>query len=239
MNCVILQPSYVPWRGVFHQVHKADVFVHYDDAQFDKHGWRNRNLVKGPNGPQWLTIPVRSKGNVARGLAINEVEINDATDWPRKHWETLRQVYGKAPFFHAYAPRLKAFYDAPPKLLADFVIGLTEHLAAELGIRHTRFVRSSALGGDGTKTERLVGLLQAVGATHYISGPSAKDYLEEDKLTAAGITLEYMTYDYPEYPQTRPPFEPKVSALDLLFMTGPEAPRSIWGYPAERRSEAC
>ena len=100
MNCVILQPSYIPWRGFFHQVRKADVFIHYDDAQYDKEGWRNRNRVKGPNGAQWLTIPVRSKGNVTNGLPINKVRITEGQDWARKHWETLRQLYGKAPYLH-------------------------------------------------------------------------------------------------------------------------------------------
>jgi len=64
--------------------------------------------------------------------------------------------------------------------------------------------------------------------THYISGPSAKSYLEEDKLAAAGVALEYMSYDYPEYEQLHPPFDPQVSVLDLLFMKGPEAGKFIW-----------
>src|SRR4051794_29909163 len=110
MKCVILQPSYVPWRGFFHQVQKADVFIHYDDAQFDKHGWRNRNLVKGHRGPQWLTIPVRHKGNTTTGSPNHAVEI-DGTTWARKHWETLRQLYGKAPFWGRYAPLLQPFYE--------------------------------------------------------------------------------------------------------------------------------
>ena len=238
MTCVVLQPSYIPWRGFFHQVFKADVFIHYDDVQFDKHGWRNRNLVKGPAGPQWLTIPIHAKGNVTQGLPIDRVAINHASDWPRKHWETIRQLYGKTPYFAHFAPRLREFFAAPPELLADFVIPLTEYLAGELGIRHTRFVRSSQIGGEGKKTDRLIALLKAVGATHYISGPAAKEYMEEDKLTAAGISLEYMTYDYPEYPQKHPPFATNVSVLDLLFATGPEAARYIWGDAAEPKREA-
>lgn len=239
MNCAILQPSYIPWRGVFHQIWKADVFIHYDDAQYDKHGWRNRNLVKGPKGTQWLTIPVCSKGNVVNGVAINDVQTVQPEAWARKHWETLRQLYGKAPFWNRYAPQLREFYAQPPSKLVDLTIPLTEWLAGELGIRHTRFVRSSELGGAETKTDRICGLLKAVGARHYISGPSARAYLEEDKLARMGVTLEYMTYAYPEYPQAHPPFAANVSVLDLLFMTGPDAPAYVWGNGQARSREVA
>jgi len=228
MNCVVLQPSYIPWRGYFHQMHAADVFVFYDDVQYDKHGWRNRNRVKTPQGTQWLTIPVLSKGNVANRLLINEVGIAWNRMWNVDHWTTLRHLYGRAPYFNRYAPLLASFYERRPQLLADFTIDLTISLARELGLDKTRFVRSSSLQAAGSKTDRLVQILQAVGATHYISGPSAKEYMEEEKLRAAGISLEYMVYAYPEYPQLYPPYDPQVSILDLLFMTGPEASAYIW-----------
>ena len=109
-----------------------------------------------------------------------------------------------------------------------FTIDLTVAIAKELGLE-TRFVRSASLGAAGTKTDRLVQILTRLGATHYVSGPSARDYLEEEKLQSAGITLEYMTYDYPEYTQLYAPFDPYVTILDLLFMCGPESPARIWG----------
>ena len=242
MKCVILQPSYIPWRGVFHQIQKADVFVFYDDAQYDKHGWRNRNRVKGPAGGQWLTIPVKAKGNVIEGTPINQISICREQKWGRKHWETIRQLYRKTPHFARYAPDVEEFLLSDPENLAGFTIRLTEYLARELGIVHTRFVLSSQLPSQGAKTDRLLGILKAVGATHYISGPAARSYLEEDKLAAAGISLEYMSYQYPEYPQLHPPFDSQVSILDLLFMTGHEAPRYIWDQPTgdvDRRSEAA
>lgn len=227
MKCVVLQPSYIPWRGYFHQIQKADVFVFYDDVQFDRGGWRNRNRVKTTNGPVWLTVPVGKKGSFE--LPINQIQINWDRPWPKTHIATIQQAYAKAPFFRDYRLVLDEFYSGHPQLLADFTIETTIRLARLLGIAHTRFVRSSELAADGRKTDRLVSLLSQVGATHYISGPSAKDYLEEEKLSAAGITLEYMVYDYPEYPQLFPPFDPQVSILDLMMMTGPEASRYIWG----------
>src|ERR1700736_4809384 len=98
-TCVILQPSYIPWRGFFDLVHRADVFVFYDDVQYDKHGWRNRNRIKTANGPQWLTIPVSKKGNVTDHLLINDMRVCWDTLWNAKHWASIQQSYRKAPYF--------------------------------------------------------------------------------------------------------------------------------------------
>jgi WbqC-like protein family len=229
MNCVILQPSYIPWRGYFHLIQKADLFIFYDTPQYDKRGWRNRNRIKSPTGTQWLTIPVLAKGSRTRHLPIQDMLCDPTKDWCRKHWATIKYVYGKAPYFPYYVSLLRRFYALQPRLLADFTIELTVALARELGLDKTQFVRSSTLKvSEATKTDALLELLQEVGATHYISGPSAKDYIEEDKFRAAEIGLEYMVYQYPEYEQLYPPFDPYVSILDLLFMVGPEAPKFIW-----------
>jgi len=234
MKCVVLQPSYIPWRGVFHLIQRADVFVFYDDVQYDKHGWRNRNRIKTPDGTKWLTIPVLAKGNVDQGLLINEAKVSRIENWPRKHLASLRQSYAKAPFFQDYVSLLESFYASPPDSLADFTIDTTKQLAAALGLTNTRFLRSSELPVEGTKTERLLQLLAKVGATHYISGPSAKSYLDAAAFEAAKITLEYQVYDYPEYEQLHPPYDPAVSILDLLFMKGQSAGEWIWGKGASR-----
>jgi hypothetical protein len=223
MKCVILQPSYIPWRGVFDQIRQADVFIFYDDVQYDKHGWRNRNQIKTPTGKQWLTIQVSAKGAVTDHVAINEVPIVWNKAWNKEHFKTLRQHYSRAPHFKRYEPLLEEFYGRRDSLLADFTIDFTIALARALHIEHTQFLRSSTLGATGAKTDRLIQILQGVGATHYLSGPSAKAYIEEHKFEAAGIQLSYVEYAYPEYPQLFPPYDPAVSILDLLFMTGDEA----------------
>ena len=227
MNCVILQPSYIPWRGVFDQINRADVFVFYDDVQYDKHGWRNRNQIKTAQGKQWLTIPVHSSGVVENSTPIRQVQIDWSKAWNKAHWKSLESAYGRAPFFHKYAEMLEPFYQRQDVFLADLTIALTIALAREIGIAHTRFMRSSELGAGGQKTDRLVEILTKLGAQHYISGPSAQDYIEPDKFAKAGISLEYMDYNYPPYAQLHPPFDGNVSILDLLFMTGPEALKYI------------
>jgi hypothetical protein len=171
---------------------------------------------------------VASKGAVSNHIPISEVRIVWDRDWARVHWGTLCACYAKAPHFRRYADFLEQFYLQRPERLADFTIEMTIAIARQLGIEHTRFVRSSALGVDGARTERLIKILSGVGATHYVSGPSARDYMEEQLFEEAGITLEYMEYDYPEYPQRFAPFEGRVSIVDLLFMMGGESPSYIW-----------
>jgi hypothetical protein len=224
----VIQPSYIPWRGYFHQIQKADLFVFYDDVQYDKHGWRNRNRIKTSQGSMWLTIPVRARGAPVEHTAIRDIEISWDRAWSQKHWTSLRQAYARAPYFKRYESLLEGFYERHDTLLAELTIDLTIALARELGLADKRFLRSSSYRLHGEKTDRLLELLRTVGAGHYISGPSARGYLEEQKLEDAGIALEYMSYDYAEYRQLHPPYDPQVSILDLLFMRGPEAPELIW-----------
>ncbi len=223
MNVVILQPSYIPWRGYFDQIRSADLFIFYDDVQYDKHGWRNRNQIKTAQGKQWLTIPVHSKG-VTEGIAIKDVHMDWSKPWAANHLKALTFSYNKAPHFKEYLPLLESFYNRRDDCLADFTIETTIALSRELGITSTRFIRSSQLPDiTGLKTDRLIQILKQVGATHYISGPSARDYVEPEKFEQAGISLEYMEYNYPEYPQLYPPFDQYVSILDLMFMLGEDS----------------
>jgi hypothetical protein len=231
-TAVILQPSYLPWRGYFHLVARADVFVFYDDVQYDRHGWRNRNRVKTQAGTRWLTVPVLSSGHIEGGLLLRDARIDWRSAWPKKHHATLQQSYARAPFFSRYADLVASFYEGRPERLCDLTIRTTLALAKELGIDGRRFVRSSELGIEGARTDRLVRIVQAVGATRYLSGPSARSYLDEGAFARAGIALEYMVYAYPEYEQLHPPFDGAVTVLDLLFMAGPRAPELVWGGPA-------
>jgi hypothetical protein len=224
MNVVILQPSYIPWRGYFDQISRADLFIFYDDVQYDKRGWRNRNQIKTSKGKQWLTIPVHSHGAQTENIPIHQIQIAWDHPWNENHLKAFQHAYAKAPYLSHYLPLLEEFYARRDEFLADFTIDFTIALAHELGNRHTSFRRSSEIAGiHSQKTDRLIQILKAVGATHYISGPSARNYIEKQKFDEAGMTLEYMEYNYPEYSQLFPPFDPFVSILDLLLMTGPEA----------------
>ena len=231
MKCVILQPSYIPWRGYFHQIKKADVFVFYDDVQYDKGGWRNRNRIKTKDGLKWLTIPVHRNGATTKGIPINEIHVDNKQRWRKSHYETIRQSYSRAPFFPHYEDLLNEIYNSQPERLSEFVIDSTIAIAERLGINDTQFLRSSELPTHGHKTDRVLSVLKHLGATHYISGPSAKSYLELEKF--GDVTVEFMEYDYPEYLQLYGDFEPQVSVIDLMMMMGPEAGKFIWAEEAQ------
>lgn len=225
MKVVILQPSYIPWRGYFDQIRSADLFIFYDDVQYDKHGWRNRNQIKTVNGKQWLTIPVHTKG-VTQGIPIMDVRIDHNKPWRKKHLKSLTYAYTKAPYFQEYLPWLESIYSRQDEFLSEFTISTTKEIAKLLGITSTKYMRSSEIENvDGQKTDRVIQILQSVGAKHYISGPSAREYIDISAFRDAGISLDFMEYNYPEYEQLHPPYDPFVSILDLIFMQGKDSLR--------------
>lgn len=223
----ILQSNYVPWKGYFDIIHEVDLFIFYDDVQYTKNDWRNRNRIKAVAGPQWITIPVG--GSETRRIC--DVEISDVA-WQAKHWRTLQQNYGRCPHFDRYREYFEHVYlgTAWPNL-SDLNQALVRHIASEfLGIS-ARFSDSRQYKVAGQKLERLLGLVRQSGASTYISGPAAKDYIEPSGFASLGVELVWKDYaGYPEYPQRYPPFEHGVSILDLLFNTGPDAPWYIWGW---------
>lgn len=214
---VALQPGYLPWLGYFDLLHRADVFVHYDDVQFDKHGWRNRNRVKGPKGAVWLTVPVLHGGRF--GQAVLDVEIDERQDWRRKHLSTIAQFYARAPLVESVLPRLRDILERPWPRLVELDLAIIDWLAAELGIATPRH-RASGLGIGGDRNERLLNLCRHFGATRYLSGDAARAYLDAERFAAAGIEVVWHDYRHPTYPQLHGEFAPYLSALDLLLNMG-------------------
>jgi WbqC-like protein family len=223
----IVQSNYVPWKGYFDLMRRVDEFILYDDVQYTRRDWRNRNRFKTPQGVQWLTIPVQVKGRYTQ--RIDETLVSEP-GWARRHWATLRSWYRKAPFFKRYEPVLEELYMGRMDLALSainrrFLEGLRDLLGIE-----TPLNSSSLYGTCGQKTERLLGICRAAGATTYLSGPAARAYFDGERFRAAGVAVEWMSYDgYPEYPQLHGAFEHGVSVLDLLLNVGEEAPRYMLG----------
>lgn len=227
MKVVINQSNYLPWKGYFDLIHDADLFIFYDDLQFTKNDWRNRNKLKTPQGSEWLSIPVGK--HLSR--LICEVTL-PADDWAQKHWRQIEQHYRAAPHFATYADLFRSvFLERQWANLSDLNQHVIRLIARDiLGIK-TEFADSRKFTLQTRKQERVLELLHAVGATTYISGPAAKAYIEESRFSAAGIELVWKDYSgYPIYPQLHPPFDHAVSVLDLIFNTGPDAPQYIWGW---------
>lgn len=217
----IMQSNYIPWKGYFDLINLADEFVLYDDAQYTRRDWRNRNLIKTPTGLRWLTIPVQVKSKFHQ--KIQETAISDPR-WTAVHWKTLIRNYSRAPHFHRYRDAFEELYLGTHETMLSRVnrrfLGAICDL---LGIKTTISWSMEYRLAEG-QTEKLVEICRQTYATEYLSGPTAKGYLDEKQFRQAGIALRYMDYSgYPEYNQLYPPFEHRVSILDLIFHEGPKA----------------
>jgi hypothetical protein len=217
----IVQSNYVPWKGYFDLIAAVDEFILLDDAQYTRRDWRNRNKIKTSRGLKWLTVPVEVKGRYTQ--RIDETMIADP-DWPRAHWQMLAHTYRSAPGFEQLAPRLEPLYlECEAERLSDVNRRFLVELCELLGI-DTKLSWSTDYEPSGAKSERLVGLCAAAGADEYLSGPAARDYLDEGMFREAGVEVAWFDYSgYPEYPQLHGPFEHGVSVLDLLLNTGSDA----------------
>lgn len=226
-SVVILQSSYIPWRGYFDLIQEADEFIFLDDVQFTKQDWRTRNSIKTMQGARWLSIPAGNDIN----RRICDVAIKDH-NWQAKHFKTISQNYVGCQHFSHYEHFLKSTYlDRRWDSLSELNQYVTTEIATRFLGLATTFRDSREFGEMGRNQERLINILHRTGGTRYISGPSAKSYISEPLFQEAGIELVWKDYSgYPDYPQKFPPFVPNVSILDLLFNVGPDAPWYIWGW---------
>lgn len=220
-SVAIVQSNYIPWKGYFDLINMVDEFILFDDVQYTKRDWRNRNRIKTPAGLHWLTIPVKTKGN--RQQKIKEVTVANP-GWTGQHWKTIMYNYAAATHFERYRGLFEDLYlGCHESSLSQINHRFLTAICQLLGIS-THISWSMAYQLVEGKTERLVTLCKQAGATRYISGPAAKDYINEDQFAAEGITLAYMDYSgYPQYNQLFPPFEHGVSIIDLIFNEGPDA----------------
>ena len=225
----IVQSNYVPWKGYFDLVGRADELVLLDHVQYTRRDWRNRNRIKTAQGVQWLTIPVRVGGRYLQ--RIDETEIEDPA-WADRHWRTIEQAYARAGRFAEHAPALERLYrETDERLLSRVNHRFLTAICGLLGIE-TTISRSTEYEIVGTKTDTLLALCEQAGASVYLSGPAARAYLDESRFADAGIAVEWMDYTgYREYPQLHPPFVHEVSVVDLLLNAGTDAAEYLARVP--------
>lgn len=223
---VIHQPDFVPYLGFFQRFLSADEFVVLDHVQFvtgTSRSWTHRDMIKTSSGKRWLTLSVRK---APMGTPINEIELSGSVDWSTNNLNLLKQNYRSAPFFDEVFPSIVAMYGNSPLLMADFNLRSIELLMDLLDVR-LPWVRSSTLQPAGSSNELLIDLLGKVGATHYISGSGARDYMQPEKFFQAGIEVIWQQFLHPVYPQQFGAFIPFLSSLDVLFNCGIAASRQI------------
>jgi len=221
----INQPAYLPWLGYFERIAHSDLHIVLDHVQFEKNSFTNRNKVRTADGWTWLSVPLLTKGHFG-DLAINTVKIANERPWGRKHWDTLRFAYRRAPHFEAEAPYWEDVLGREWERLIDLQRETLAHQLQTLGIT-TQLRWSSELGVGGTKAELVLNLCRHVGATVYVSGALGRDYLDPADFEKAGIELRYQDYEHPVYQQALPGFERYMAALDAIFCLGGDGAREL------------
>lgn len=221
MIVTIHQPEHMPWCGFLHKASQADVFVLLDNVQYRKNYFQNRNQILGPNGPQWLTVPVALKGHTEG--TIREMEISPGANWADKWWKSIYFSYLKTPYFSAHGPFFKELSQRPWKHIAQLNEEIIRYFFREFDIQ-CRVVKASELGIDGVRSQLLRDICVRLGAEAYLAGRHGKDYLDETLFRDANINVRYHEFVHPVYPQ-RPgaEFVPNMSAVDLLFRAGPKS----------------
>jgi hypothetical protein len=217
----ILQSNYIPWKGYFDLIASVDEFIIYDEMQYTKNDWRNRNRIITKKGVEWLTIPVRVE---SLNQKINKTLIFDKK-WAKKHISTLQTNYAKAKCFKEVEDFIFNLYIEAEKsnnlseINLVFIKGICDFLSIE-----TKISRCTDYRLVEGKTERLISLCHQTQANEYFSGPSAREYIEEKLFAENKIKVSWMEYSgYKVYGQLRQPFEHRVSILDLIFNEGKEA----------------
>ena len=214
------QPSYLPWLGLFHKIALADKFVLFDQVQYVPKDWISRNVVKGPNGPILLTVPVLRKDYL--GKKIVDIEIKNDLPWAKKHWMSIAQAYQKAPHFKRYAGFFEDVYKREWKLLADLDWHMLRWFVDTLGIS-TELSRAGEYNFSGTKSDLVLDMCVQMKADVYIFGIQGADYADRDMFASAGVTPYFQSYAHPVYRQNFGEFAPNMSVVDLLFNLGPDA----------------
>lgn len=219
-SVVILQSNYIPWRGYFDLISRANLFVFHDDLQYTKGDWRNRNQIRTPSGNQWLSVPVGQ----SQSRLICEVEISDPT-WQKQHFDKIYNSYHRAPHFDAMLPFLEQNYLSTNwTTLTELNQSLIKEISGKYLGLDTEFLDSRTLELSEKKGERVLEILAKTGAEKYVSGPSAMNYLSQEMFLASSIELEWIDYsDYVQYPQIHSPFDDRVSIVDLIANTGHDA----------------
>jgi len=218
----ISQSNYIPWKGYFDNINLVDEFILYDDMQYTKRDWRNRNKIKSENGIKWLSIPVEVKGKFFQ--KINETKISDPK-WNISHLNILKNYYAKAKCYKTILPFVEDLYlNANMNIISEVNHYTLQKLCDFLEIKTKISTSSSYKLLEEGKTERLVDLCQQAGAKSYFTGSAAKNYMDEQLFIEKNIEVNYFDYSgYKTYNQLHGEFEHGVSILDLMFNVGEDA----------------
>jgi hypothetical protein len=216
--CVISQPRFFPGLHYLHRMMIADIFVILDTVQFTPRHEENRTKLKTPQGPQWLTVPMRQ---FSREQPIRDTHLDNNQPWQDKAIKMLNNLYSRTPNYKTYAPEIISLLEAPYKTLTQLDRASWEPALRLLGIT-CEFVYASDLPMSGRGPQLLLDICKYLEANIYLSGAFGREYLNRADFAAAGVEVRFHEYNYPVYPQRFGDFVPFLSYLDMLFNIGLE-----------------
>ncbi len=227
-----IQPGYLPWLGYFDQMLQVDAFLVADELAYSSSGWARRNRVKGPDGPVWLTLPVRADD----ATPLREVRLEEGVPWLRKHLTTLRHLYARGVAVDETLEGLAKEIPAATPRLVDATLPSIRFLADRLDVR-TPILLSSELGLEARyrerfpeqpgPTHRVAAYLEALGARELLEGAAGRSYFDVPLFESLGFRVAFHDYVHPVYEQLHGPFVSHLSALDLVLCAGSERAAAV------------
>ncbi|MGC2602740.1 MAG: WbqC family protein [Rhodomicrobium sp.] len=218
MRVVISQPMLFPWVGLLEQVRLAGVFVHYDDVHFSKGSFTNRVQIKTPQGPRWMTVPVKG---LTLGQHIEDVEIQAMDQWVPRHIALLEQSFSGAPYADDAMALVRTVYSEVHRTIGTLarasLLAVSDYFGLSEG---TRFIDVRDLDAGGSGSGRVLAIVKKLGGDEYVTGHGARNYLEHQAFEDAGVRVNYMNYECNPYPQLHGTFTPYVTSLDLVANCG-------------------
>ena len=218
MKAAILQPNYIPWIGYFEIIKNCQVFVFYNDTQYTKRDWRNRNYINLNKKKHLLSVPVLSKGNFYKN--INQIKFADRK-FLKNHLEIISHAYSKTKCYNDCMEFIKDIFKSyKGEYLSEFNIHLTKKICDYLNIK-SKFIVSSDLNINSKSNEKLIEICKKINCDEYISGMNSLNYIDEKLFLKNGISLNIISYKQQiNYNIDKSKFLKKLSIIDLIFNQG-------------------
>lgn len=229
MIIAIIQPSFLPWLGYFEQMAFADIFVYFDDVQYTKRDWRNRNQFKSPYGVKSISVPVY-KGR-GRHMLINEGMINYEQKWQRQFISKIEEWYKDAPFFEIIFPPIKETIQFKYDLLVDLNYSLNEIIMSFLEISIPVFKSSDIVNKSPDRNQKIIDICKHHKADILYDGKAAEAFIDKELFGKNNIDVIFQDYRPALYSQLYGKFESHLSALDLLMNCGPDSREILLSSP--------
>ena len=222
MTLAIMQPYLFPYLGYFQLMHAADRFVVYDDVNYIKQGWVNRNRILVNGAPLMFTLPLAEASPFA---TIDQISVHGKVyaHWRGKFLSTLRQSYSRAPFQEPVLALVERVLLPGSPMLREVLLAGLQEIHRYIGATAALVPTSRAYAnGHLAASARILDICRQEGATAYVNAIGGKYLYNKEEFSEAGINLHFLRSRLPEYKQAKGPFIPGLSILDVMMWNPPE-----------------